>query len=64
MWIGENAKILKGSIIESSCIIGAGSIVAGQTLRGNSVYAGVPSKQIKENVEWVPDRIIDISDMT
>ena len=57
VWIGENAKILKGANIESNCIIGAGSIVTGQILKSNSVYAGVPARKIKGNVEWVAERV-------
>lgn len=45
VFIGLNAIILPGSIIEDNTIIGAGSLVKGH-LRKNSVYAGVPAKFI------------------
>ena len=57
VWIGENVKILKGSHVESNCVIGAGSIVAGKKLNGNSIYVGAPVKQIRENIDWISERI-------
>lgn len=51
VWIGAGAKILKGSVIGDGAIIAAGSIVTG-VVDSNSLYAGIPAKKIKENVNW------------
>lgn len=36
-WIAANAIILKGTIIEDNCVIGAGSIVSGHVQKGSIV---------------------------
>ncbi len=45
VFIGINAIILAGTIIENNVIVGAGSVVKGH-LKENSVYAGIPAKFI------------------
>jgi len=52
VWIGNNATILKGCILEKGTIIGLGSIVTKNT-EPNCLYAGVPAKKIKSDVKWV-----------
>lgn len=47
VWIGLNAVILKGSIIEDNCVIGAGSVVKGH-YKANSLIVGNPAKFIKK----------------
>lgn len=39
VWIGANAVILRGSVIEEGCVIGAGAIVKGH-IPANSVIVG------------------------
>lgn len=51
VWIGQDVRILKGAHIGSGSVVGAGSIVTSK-LYSNSVYAGNPSKLIKENIFW------------
>lgn len=36
-WIAANVVILKGTVIEDNCVIGAGSIVSGHILKGSIV---------------------------
>ena len=45
VFIGANSFILPGTIIESNCIIGAGSVVRGKIPQG-SVVIGNPAKVI------------------
>jgi len=47
VWIGANCVILDGTVIESGCVIGAGSIVRGR-LQAYMIYAGSPLKIIGE----------------
>lgn len=47
VWIGAKATILYGVTIESGCVIGANAVVTKDT-QMNKVYAGVPSKPIKD----------------
>lgn len=56
-WLGENVKVFKGAIINSDCIIGAGSIVTKGQYDSNSVYVGSPARQVKSNVHWIAPRI-------
>lgn len=46
-WIGANSLILPGTIIESGCVIAAGSVVRG-VCKANCLYAGVPARIIRE----------------
>lgn len=55
VWIGSDVKILKGVKIGDNTVIGIGSIVTGE-IEENSVYAGVPAKKIRSNVQWNRNR--------
>lgn len=52
VWIGMKALILKGSKIPDGCVIGAGSLVAGEIKDKNSVVGGNPIRTLKYNVSW------------
>lgn len=47
VWVGCGVRILDGARIESRTVVAAGSVVKG-TLRGGSVYGGVPARRLKE----------------
>ncbi|HDZ5085569.1 TPA: hypothetical protein RTH03_000862 [Campylobacter jejuni] len=51
VWCGQEAAILKGSFAASGSILGAKSVNAGKKF-SNSIYAGNPSKLIRENYFW------------
>lgn len=53
VWIGARAFILKNSIIEDGCIVGANSTITKSFKNQNSIIAGTPAKVIKENIKWV-----------
>ena len=50
-WIGQNASILKGVILNDGCIVAAGAVVS-KSVESNTIVAGVPAKKIAENSEW------------
>lgn len=52
VWIGEDVKMLKGSIIPDNTVIGSFSIVTKAFTKENTVIAGCPAKVVKENVNW------------
>lgn len=52
VWLGQCVNILKGTQIDSGSIIGASSVVAGKIIPHNSIWAGSPSRQIKNGVFW------------
>ncbi len=54
VWVGENAKILKGVTLGFGCIVGAGSIVTRSVPR-NALVAGVPARVLRRNVGWTRD---------
>jgi acetyltransferase-like isoleucine patch superfamily enzyme len=56
VWLGADAKILKGSIVGDNSIIATGAIVAGKLAENNTIYAGIPAKKIKEGVNWERER--------
>ncbi len=51
VWLGADAKVLKGSVINDGAVIATGAIVSG-VVEANSIYAGNPAKKIKEDVYW------------
>lgn len=50
IWIGQEALILKGTHVGSGSIVGARAVVSNKKIKSNSVVAGVPSKEIKNNI--------------
>ena len=54
VWLGADAKILKGSVINNGAVIATAAVVTG-IVEENSVYAGNPAKKVKENIYW--DRV-------
>lgn len=51
VWIAEHAKILKGVQVADNCILGMGCILTKDT-EPNSIFAGVPARNIKNNINW------------
>jgi len=56
VWVGQDVLILKGVEIAHDTIIGSRSIIT-KNQGPNSIVAGAPAKQIKENVTWDRKRI-------
>ncbi len=54
VWLAPNVTILKGTVLEDGCIVGAGSVVSG-SFEANSLVAGVPAKAVKSDVSWRRD---------
>ena len=57
VWIGTEVIVLKGCSVGENSVVGAGSILSGKSYRGNSVIAGVPAKEIKQEITWKRERI-------
>ena len=51
-WVGAFVNILKNTHIDNGCIIGTGSIVTKSTEEPNCIYAGIPAKRIKTEINW------------
>jgi len=47
VWVGCGVRILSGASISARVVVAAGSVVKGN-VEGNSLYAGVPAKKIRE----------------
>lgn len=52
VWVGQLVNILKGTQIDSGSIIGASSVITGKKIPHNTIWAGSPARQIKENIFW------------
>lgn len=52
VWLAEDVLILKGTQIDSGCVIGARSVVANKKIPHNTIWAGNPVRKIKENIFW------------
>lgn len=57
IWIGNKVILTKGVEICDNSIIGTGSIVTKKFDKNGLLIAGVPAKEIKENVNWLRERI-------
>lgn len=56
-WVGHRAMIMKGTSIPFNTIIGLGAIVNKQFEQENTIIAGIPARVIKENVNWMRERL-------
>lgn len=54
VWLAEHAKVLKGVHVADNCILGMGCILTKDT-SPNSIYAGIPGKKIKCDINWKRD---------
>lgn len=52
VWVGEDVKFLKGSVIPNNSIVGSGSIVTKKFSEENVVIAGFPALIMKRGVTW------------
>lgn len=52
VWIGCTSTILKGTILADNIIIGANSLVCGQSTTSGCIYAGNPIKLIRKFGSW------------
>lgn len=57
VWLGMRAIILKGVTIGDNSIVAAGSIVT-KDVKANTIVSGNPAKQIKENVYWTREEVM------
>ena len=56
VWLCENVQILKGVNILNNSIVGARSLVT-KDVMANSVYVGIPAKQVRSNINWLRERV-------
>ena len=47
VFIGANAVVLPGAVIESHVVVGAGAIVKGR-LSAHGVYVGAPCRRVRD----------------
>jgi acetyltransferase-like isoleucine patch superfamily enzyme len=57
VWVGHYAMINKGVSLPTNSIVGAGAIVTKSFQQENIVIAGNPAKIIKEEINWLAERI-------
>lgn len=58
VWIGFEALILKGSIIDDHSIVASRAVVSSSTAHApHAIIAGIPAKIIKEGINWCRKRI-------
>ena len=54
VWIGERARICKGTTIGKNCVIAACSVVT-KDMPDNSIAAGNPAKIVKTDIDQIPN---------
>lgn len=51
-WIGLQSILLKGTVLEPHCVVGAGSVCSKRYGKANCILAGNPAKIVRENIDW------------
>lgn len=57
VWITAGVSLLKGSAIAAGSVVGHKSVVTKKFVQENCVIAGNPAKIVKENIQWLAERI-------
>lgn len=57
VWIGNRVICLKGTRIPDGCIVGEGSLLNKTYKNKNCILAGVPAREVKEDIGWCHKRI-------
>ena len=52
VWVCNDVDFSKGTIISDNSIIAKKSLVNKKFTQQNIIYAGIPAKMVRENVEW------------
>ena len=52
VWLARDVVVMKGVKIPDNCVVGTCSVVTKPLTEENAIYAGVPAKKIKSNIEW------------
>lgn len=52
VWIGESVSIMKGAKLGSGMVAGSKAFLANKEYKNNSIYAGIPAKELKTNIFW------------
>ncbi len=52
VWIGEDVKVLKGTIIAENTVVATGSVVSKKFEEAFIAIGGNPAKVIKNNINW------------
>lgn len=52
VWICAESHILKGAFIPDNSVIAYSSIVTKEFKNTNSLYGGVPAKELQNNIQW------------
>jgi len=59
VWVGAHSRLLKGCKISRDSIVANSAIVTKEFNSSNCIIGGFPAKLIKENVNWINERIYD-----
>lgn len=57
VWVGTRVTMLKGTTIQHNCMVGAASLLSKKYNIPNCVLAGVPAKEVKQDIDWKSERI-------
>lgn len=56
VWVGRHVTINKGVVIGENSIVAGNSVVT-KDVQNNTIVAGVPAHEIKDNINWLRERI-------
>lgn len=57
VWIGNSVIITKGTVVGDNSVVATGAVVTGKKFPENVAIGGNPAKIIKENVNWLMQKI-------
>jgi acetyltransferase-like isoleucine patch superfamily enzyme len=56
VWVAARATILKGVRVPAGTVIGTGAVVTKSPVRGHSIVAGSPAREVRAGVRWERER--------
>lgn len=51
-WIGLQSILLKGTVLEPHCVVGAGAVCSKRYGKANCTVAGNPARIVREEIDW------------
>ena len=52
VWLSAHVRVMKGAVVPPHPIIGNSAIVTHKLDKCNALYAGIPVRYIKDNIDW------------
>lgn len=52
VWLTAHVRVMKGAVVPDNSIVGNSALVTKKFETENALYAGIPAKHVKDNINW------------